>query len=112
MCLSSNGVGLLLDAERIGCGSHLFHSRALFFSFTLYATETATAYSEAITPPSFLNKYKIQYNPVTIQLYCQMSIQMRWECFMIILTVVFYLNCEQRLPLSVGHRQLIKASSS
>ena len=112
MRLSSKGLGLLLDAERIWCPSHLFQYCALFFSCALYAPETATAYSEAITPPSFLNKYKIQYNPVTIQIYCQVSIELRWECFVIILTVVLDLNGEQLLPLSVGHRHLIKASSS
>ena len=52
------------------------------------------------------------FNTTTIQLYCQVSIQSRWECLVIILTFVLDLNSEQRLPLSVGHRHLIKASSS
>ena len=105
MCLSSNGVGLLMDAEIIWCGSHLFQSRALFFSFNLYAPETATAYSEAVLSPSVLKNARYD----TIQLQANFIAK---ECFVKILTVVLDLNGEQRLSLSVGHRHLIKASGS
>ena len=77
MRLSSKGLGLLLDAERIWCPSHLFQYKALFFYFTLYEPETATAYSEAVLSPSVLKNAR--YDTTTIQLYCQVSIQLRWE---------------------------------
>ena len=96
MCLSSSGVGFFWDTgvKRIWFRSHWFNYRELFFWLILLLTHQyiAVHWSNALTFCS--EEYRI------------------WQPNDIILTVVLDLNGEQRLSLSVGHRHLIKASSS